>query len=188
MKIFAVSFIIVWLIVGLFFGIGGLTKLNSDETLDNIQKKEVELLAKNFNPPLNVDGVTISNEYLYQIYNERHGLEKYFVWTVTLPKFTALCITAMSFGLLGALVAIIRQLSLAGKTIVEVQYISLPLLGILTGLVVLGISYLLPTLITKGTNEIRPITLMFLCLFCGICSDNFYKKIENSFDKLFTGK
>lgn len=188
MKFLIGLIILIWLMIGLYFGIGGLTKLNADEDLDIIQKKEAELSAKKFTPPLNVEGVTIDNDYLYQMFTERRGLEKYFVWTVTLPKFTALTLTALSFGLLGALVSLIKQLSLENIKIEDLKYLSLPALGVLTGLVVLGLSYLLPTLITKGSTEIRPITLMFLCMFCGICSDKFYKRIEGSFDKLFTGK
>jgi hypothetical protein len=187
MKFVASLILVLWISVGFFLGIGGLSKLSVDETLENIQKRQTELMAKKF-PPIDVEGVTIDNEYDYQIFNENKGIETYFKWTVLLPRFTALIITAMSFGLLGAVVALVRQLSINGKNILEVKYLSLPILGILTGLVVLGLSYLLPTLITKGANEIRPITLMFLCLFCGICTDNFYKKIESSFDKLFTGK
>lgn len=187
MKIVASLILLVWFLAGLFFGIGGLTKLNSDETMESILKNKADLISKPF-APITVNGLTIDNEFEYEISNERDGLEKYFTWTVTLPRFTALTITALSFGLLGAVISLFKDLAFRNKTVLEIPYLSLPLLGILTGLVVLGLSYLLPTLITKGSNEIRPITLMFLCLFCGICADDFYKKIEKSFDKLFAGK
>jgi uncharacterized membrane protein len=187
MKVLASAILIVWLIIGLYFGIGGVTKLSSDETIDNIQKNKTDLMAKPMSQVL--DGVTLSNQYLYDLYTEHKGLEKsFFSWTIELPKFTALLVTAMSFGLLGTIVALFKELSIANSNIINIKYLSQPLLGILTGLVVLGLSYVLPSLLTKSSNDIRPITLMFLCLFCGICVEKFYKRIDTSFEKLFSSK
>ncbi|RFZ85348.1 hypothetical protein DYU05_07050 [Mucilaginibacter terrenus] len=188
MKFLASFVLIAWAVTGLYLGIGGLTKLDTDENFKDIQKRKTELELKKFNPPITVKEIPIDNEYDYQIFTLHQGIEEYFTWTVILPRFAALSITAMSFGLLGAVVFLLKSLALNKEDITKIKYLSLPTLGILTGMVVLGLSYILPTIIVEGATEIRPITLMFFCLFCGICSENFYKKIDDLFEKLFKSK
>lgn len=188
MSIVACCFLAVWLIGGLFVGIGGLVKLNADEAIENINKKKDDLLKRPMDPIKTEKGLTITDQYMYAIYNEQEGLERYFEWTIVLPKFAALVITAMSFGLLGGLVNIFKDLATGKTPISEARYVTMPVLGILTGLVVLGLTYVLPTALTKDTGEIRPLTLVFLCLFCGITTEKFYAKIDSFFDKLITGK
>ncbi|MDB5005665.1 MAG: hypothetical protein JWP45_58 [Mucilaginibacter sp.] len=176
----------IWLFAGVIIGVGGLTKLSSDETLEKLDRNKSDLIKKTFPAIKTEKGATIGDEYTLAVYNEQQGLETYFKWTVILPQFTAEIITAMSFGLPGALVNVLKDLAIKRKSLLEVSCITMPILGLLTGIVVLGLSYLLPTVLTKDAGEIRPMTLMFLCLFCGISTQKFYDKIESFFDKLFT--
>jgi H+/Cl- antiporter ClcA len=172
-----------WLLAGLYFGIGGITRVNVDETLDNLNQDKDKLLKDTLTAKVGV--ITVSNQYELKYVTEYANLEHYFAWTIKIPKFTAFLITAMCFGLLGAVISIIKALAFGATKLNDSKWISEPLLGLLTGLVVLGLSYILPTLLTKGGIDIRPLTLMFLCLFCGIYTEKFYNTLSSAFDKIF---
>ncbi|WP_158800254.1 hypothetical protein [Pedobacter sp. L105] len=188
MKILACLILLLWLITGLLLGVGGVTKLNSDEAIETINRRKEELIKQTIPPTTTSQGTSVANLYELLIANEHEGIAYFFTWTVNFPKFTALCITAMSFGLLGSVISLIKELIDKSVSPDSINFIAKPFLGILTGLVVLGISYMLPTILIKGASEIRPITLMFISLFCGIYIDKFYKKLESSFDKIISVK
>ena len=52
---------IVWLVSGLYFGIGGLSRLNFDETLKSLENNKETLMKEKVD--LELDGITIENNY-----------------------------------------------------------------------------------------------------------------------------
>ncbi len=114
------------------------------------------------------------------------GYENIFPLVKIIPSFFGLILTAMCFGMIGSLISIL--LRIVGDQYTkpgEVKYISEPVLGLFTGLCVLGISYVLPTILVSKSDTLRPITLMFLALFFGIYSKNFFEKLASLFPKFF---
>lgn len=184
MKIIAFLTLCVWLLTGLYFGMGGISRISVDDVTETIDKQKDALKKDTIDVVLN--DVTIQNKYQLKYILEYSNLENYFPWAIQLTTFSSFLVTSMSFGLLGSIINILIQIVFSSVKIEDSNYISKPLLGLLTGIVVLGLSYILPTLIIKGSAEIRPLSLMFLCLFCGIYSDKFYEKMSKSFDKLFS--
>ena len=184
MKIIAFLILTVWLLAGLYFGMGGISRISVDEVTESIDKQKDAL--KKDTTDLVLNGITIQNKYQLKYVLEYSNLENFFPWAIQLTTFSSFLVTSMSFGLLGAIINILIQIVTSNLKVEESNYISKPLLGLLTGIVVLGLSYLLPTLIVKGDAQIKPLSLMFLCLFCGIYSAKFYEKMSDSFDKLFT--
>ena len=185
-KLFGVIAITVWLITGLYMGIGGFTSLKLRETLKELKDNKSKILL-NDTLKYETSGLTL-NAYEYKVFNEKQDADRYFSWAENLPTYPALLFTAMSFGLLGALIDLFKQIVIGDISVEKLKYISLPLLGILTGIVILGLSYILPTLLVKEANEIRPITLMFLCLFASIYFEKFYDFLSTKFTKIFTNK
>jgi hypothetical protein len=186
MKLLPALILAIWLLGGLYVGIAGITKVSSDEVLESIVQDRDKLQKDTINTTWN--GQHVATLYDLKYLSEYTTLTNLFPWTQAIPKFTAYLITAMAFGLLGALIGLIKDLALTATVARDTKWFSRPLLGLLTGLVVLGLSYLLPTVLIKGNNEIRPLTLMFLCLFCGIFSEKFYHSLASSFDKLIKNK
>jgi hypothetical protein len=183
MKIIAFLILCVWLVAGLYVGIGGISRISVDETMETIDKDKDQLQKDSIN--IIQDGITFTSKYDLKIYLEYSNLQNYFPWAIQLTTFSCFLLTSMSFGLLGSFINVLIDICHAKVKIEESNYISKPLIGMLTGLVVLGLSYLIPTLIVKGSSEIKPLSLMFLCLFCGIYSNKFYEKLAASFDKFF---
>jgi hypothetical protein len=184
MKIISFIILCMWLLAGLYFGIGGISRISVDEVTESIDKQKDALKKDTIN--IKLDGVDIENKYQLKYILEYSNLENYFPWAIQLTTFSSFLVTSMSFGLLGAMINILIQIVFSASKIEDSNYVSKPLLGLLTGIVVLGLSYIIPTLIVKGNAEIKPLSLMFLCLFCGIYSDKFYEKMSNSFDKFFS--
>lgn len=101
------------------------------------------------------------------------------------PSLLLLVITACSFGLLGGTIKIIRDTVFNSIPISETKYVLVPLLGLLSGLIIFALSYIIPIVLVSGENEVRKTTLMFLSLFAGIMVDKFYFWLETLFNKLF---
>lgn len=181
-KIVTVGIIIIWLLSGLYFGIGGILKLNMNKTIKELDIKR-EILQKE-KIDYEINGNSFSNNYEFLVYLEIQSVSKYFPWAAEISDFIAILITAFAFSLLGSLISLFKQLAHEDKNIEDIKIWSIPILGILTGLVVLGLAFIIPELLTKNSEGIQPITLMFLCLFAGMHSEKFYKKISNNFNKI----
>ncbi len=179
----AIIVLVIWISFGLYFGIGGIARIKLDETQQELESDKEQLQKDTVN--VRYEGIDLETKYELKYYLEVRSIENYFPWAVRLSSFVAMLLTAFSFSLLGAVIGIIKEVALKNIPVAETKYWSLPLLGLLSGLVILGLSYLLPTLLIKNGTEIRPLTLMFLCLFGGIFITSFYEKLSQYFNKLF---
>lgn len=183
-KVIPAFIIIVWLLTGLYFGIGGLLRLNMDKTIKELDTKRESLEKQKIDYQIN--GNDFKNNYEFLVYLEIQSVNRHFPWASEISDFIAILITSFAFGLNGALIALFKQLAHENKNLNEIKIWSTPTLGILTGLVVLGLAYIIPELLTKSSDGIQPITLMFLCLFAGMHSDKFYAKINTNFNKILS--
>ncbi len=170
--------IIGWLIIGLYFGSGGITRLENDNLI-----KKTSNSTDTSQVIYNKVSYKNKNELISQL--EHDEMDTIYPWVDSIPSFVAYLITACAFGLLGSITHIIYQIVLKDIELAALKYWSSPVLGTLTGMLVLGISFVLPNTLFSTDAEIKPSTLMFICLFCGLYSVQFYKRMENSFTKIF---
>lgn len=178
MKLFIPGlFIVIWLLAGLYFGTGGITRL------DNIEKKE----------KAEHNGDTVKAIYKHRIFQNMAKAQAYidekqteyiYPWITPIPAFLAYMITSCSFGLLGSLIFLLTEIAFNDKKLEDIKYLSIPLLGMLTGIVVLGLSLLIPNILIAGNKDIKPEGLVFLCLFCGLYSNKFYIRLSNIIEKI----
>ncbi len=182
-KIVSVLVISTWLISGLYFGIGGLVRAKMDETLKDLDSRKETLIQEKVR--VSYDGIEFENSYELLSFLEVNNIEYLFPWAIKISSFVSLIITAFSFGLIGSIIALLKDIAFTEIPLENLRIWSLPVLGILTGLVVMGLSYLLPTILIKNSTGLQPITLMFICLFAGIHTENFFNKISEYFKKLF---
>jgi H+/Cl- antiporter ClcA len=189
MKWINVTMLVLWIIVGLFFGIGGIVNIQSNNIKNDKHKLGItddtiqHLNAADTNSVI-YDGITFKNkraltQYLNSLPSE--NFSRIYSLFDNLPDFMGQIITAFAFGLLGSVIRIILGIAYHSKKIEDVSYISQPLLGMLTGLVVMGISYVIPNLLSKNAVNIDPISLMFFSLFAGIYNKEFYERLHFHF-------
>ena|ERR1035437_7494692 len=177
--------LILFALTGLYFGFSGICKLHLEEEINKLDEKRDELQKVQINRSVD-DLPPFTNKYDYEYYMKVSRYEKIFPLVKVIPSFFGLIMTAMFFGLLGSIARIILGIVRNEYSKVnQIKFISEPLLGLFTGLCVLGISYVLPTILVFNGDAIRPITLMFFSLFCGIYASNFFEKLAKLFSKFF---
>ncbi len=181
MKIIASIIFTLWLLLGLYFGIGGFVKADYFISKEKVKSE----ISKSDTVSVEYDDILFENKASLKRYVEKQSIESIFPWVFKTSDFTGTIITACAFGILGAVIQLLRQIVTVNKRPDELQYISLPLLGMMTSIVTLGITYLLPTIILTNGGAFNPTTLMFLSLFAGLYSEKFYEKVSSYFNKLF---
>jgi len=136
-----------------------------------------------------IDGHTYSNLEKANALLEFKSLKETFgSWIADWPELGKLFITSLIFGALGGVIKTVLQLIRKELLFSDSNVLLFPFLGMLIGLLVLGISYVLPTLLTSSFTEIRKTSLIFFCLFSGLFSEEFISSIKNNFVKLLTTK
>lgn len=176
-----IMFLGIWIIFALYLGLSGLCKLYVEEQVDKLDHDREALTKQVINR--SVDGLpAFKNEYDYKNYMLISRYTNIFPLVDVIPSFFGLICTSMFFGMIGSIVKILLRLVRNEYTSVsEIKYLSEPILGLFTGLCVLGISYVVPTILVSKAEFIRPITLMFLSLFSGIYTDSFFEKLSSVF-------
>jgi hypothetical protein len=173
----------IFLILSLYFGIGGIISINLNEI-----EKQREQASQTDNVAVNYDGINFKNKdelFSYLNIQKNQNISKFFWWVDDLTDFGALVVTACFFGMLGGVISVINNVAINDKKLEDLHYFSVPISGFLSGIVVLGITYLIPTILVQKSDNIRSMSLMFLCLFGGIKSKELYEKVDKYFNKLF---
>lgn len=176
-KFIAVLSLTIWLSSSVYLGTGG---------FNFIQLRYEENIAKNSSDTVAVifHNISFKNIKVLNLYHERNDLLKIFPIVTSLTTSLLELITIFSFGIIGSVTYLIKQIVINDSKVQELKYISQPLLGMLTGLVIIGISYLIPSSLTTNEIEIKPTSLMFLSLFSGFFSISFYEYMAKFYSKL----
>lgn len=176
-KVYPSLLLLFWSVISLYFGIGG--SLKSENRNQVSQKYNFESTESVISP----SSIPYSNMAEMVLDEENHLSAKIFPFLLFLPDFVGLILTSCCFGMLGGVISILRQVALLDKPIQETKYVSIPILSFFIGVIILGLNYIIPTILVSGDTSIRPITLAFLSLFAGIFTSSFFKfltKISNS--------
>ncbi|MEM1407557.1 MAG: hypothetical protein AAGG59_12330 [Bacteroidota bacterium] len=106
---------------------------------------------------------------------------KYGDWVTDFPELAMLFITAIIFGGLGGVTRSVHMLAKKQLQSYDFNLLINPFLGVFMGLLTLGLSYLIPTIFSSDSTEIRRTTLICFALFAGLFSDQFIQSIEKRF-------
>ena len=183
-----------WLLFGLYFGLAGILYADITEEKEFIsrtsnQQHEIKI------PPGVIQGVDSAGNTYYEsdgarfssleklvLYENEEAAGDLFDWYDDLPDKLILFITSMALGGLGALISLVKKLALEGARVDDLKTFWHPMLGALIGIIILGISYLVPIIITTQSDvEIRATTLIFLSMFAGMYSKEFLTFLESRF-------
>ena len=178
MKIINVIIIAIWTLSGLYYGVGGYMSI---VLLD--QKEKAELGQ---DVGLKIDDTIYRNMDQYKWFHNKKQLETVFPWLIKVPQSLAIIIAALSFGILGGVTRLIKQIAFDdGVTLENIRAVSIPTLGMLSGIIMLGVTFIIPTVLTSGEQELRPTTLIFLTLFAGLFAKRFYEWLSTCFHIIF---
>jgi hypothetical protein len=173
MKVVTYIITVVWIMIGLYFGIAGwvgskaLQKTSVEKPAPGAGAQSVEFEGINFK----------SEESLRQFLRERTS-SRWFPWIFSIPQDTTPLIASMAFGLLGGAARLLKRLSLDSEDIPPAKLFADPLFGAILGLAIFFLSLLLPALFTSGRNPVRPEAIVAISLFGGIFSEHAYEWIE----------
>lgn len=199
-RILGTTALLFWFLIGIYFGVSGLVygeekkdlnavvTLNSETTDSGKIKKEiiddgdVEVIQKYI-----YDGIIFTDRGLVDEYIKAKQLNSMFTWLADFPELIILVLTSCALGAFGGVIRIVRQITFEGKKIEDTKYITIPFLGLLLGMVVLGISYLLPTILTVNDDiQISETSLVFFSLFAGLFSQSFLTWLDSKFQAYLT--
>jgi len=177
MKIIA---IIIWLLFGLYFGLGGLLKAELEEGI-NLLKLPLEDTKES----VVYEGITFSSREALEMHLKIEKIILFFPWVYYLPSIVVIVFTSGAFGALGGVTRIVKQLAIAKISISDIAVVSIPLFGFLIGILLLGIASVIPAALTASKVDIQPTTLLFICLFGGVYSEHVYKWLESQIKHIF---
>lgn len=166
--------------LGLYVGIGGYLRADLDKEIiassHNRSRETVTVLYK---------GVEFLNEQQVPELKKREGLGNFFPWIFYLPFIVAIFLTAICFGALGGVFRILKNIALDKSDITNLPVVTLPLVGGMLGLMILGIPYIRPAALTASKNTAQPIAILFLSFIGEVFSEKTVKWLEKQYDKLF---
>jgi len=175
--------LMLWVLIGLYFGVSGVARLKMEEDLETLKMRQDTLTKKQID--IEVNEISFTDEYSYEYYTTIGPYVSLFPWFFNVPSIIGIFLTAMSFGLIGSIGRLVLQITKDKLTLDKAKIWSEPVLGIFIGIAVLGLSYVVPNLLVADAGTIRPVTLMFLTFFCGLYSQEFFEILSNFFSKFF---
>ena len=198
-KIAALLVLLGWLLAGGFFGLVGVNlefvSQKKEEIFANAEKQkdelEIALAMETRNAAKDslqgmideIDAETFDQIQAF-IRSQTIGPK----WIYELPDFVLLIFTACAFGALGGVVRVVFDWSHGKHSYSLNNAFLLPLLGMLTGILVLGVSEFLPHVFVEGEVAVRNSTLIFLSIFTGVFSKQFYLWLEKTFSQYLSSK
>ncbi len=176
-----------WLLTGLYVGAASWTKINYDSLLTKAENARAQV---NCDDPahewLQYEGdlyCVIEDVYVVQQLELMGNL--FLNWIFYLPDPLPLVLSAFAFGALGSLVRILRNWLNKKYLPVAGAIPMMPLMGGVTALMLLGISYIFPSLFSDKNILLKPEVQPFLSLFAGVFSDHLQRWFQIVINKNF---
>lgn len=169
---------IIWFVIGLYFGIGGYVALD-------IEKRKVH---SKYLPENSVvfEEIEFRNIEAASVYDDEKKAHRFFGLILkSLPKNMIYLFTAMSFGILGVVTRITKEVAIDNADIKAVEVYFFPVLGLMTGIIILAISQIIPNILINSSGSVEPMTLAFLSLIAGFCSKQFYEWLISASGSVF---
>jgi hypothetical protein len=163
---------LLWILMGLYFGIAGWQGSKA------LEKTSVEKSAVGSKQSYEFEGLNFADENSLREFLRERSSNRWFPWIFSIPQDTTPLIAAMAFGLLGGAARLLKQLSLDSEEVAVIKLFSDPLFGSIIGLMVFFLSLLLPALLTSGRNPVRPEAIVGFSLFGGVFSEHAYEWIQ----------
>jgi hypothetical protein len=170
-----------WLIVGLYVGAAAWTAGKWLEAAPVGTSNQTDAKSGSYS----FRGISFANEEEALAFMRQSDDARFFPWIFAVPSEMISLVTAISFGLLGGLIRVLKKNAINGAPLASLGVISAPVFGALVGVMLCLLSFLLPAIFVNGKNTARPESLAGLSLFGGAFSEMAYSWIEIQVRKLF---
>lgn len=204
-NVLSFTVILIWAGISGYVCIGGLSMIDATEKVKLIEKRVGvpivrEIALEGTDPASIINEITASSDkntqnqltfedkeaiqnlwHVYWYYGAR-GFS-YIIFLTILPYTGLLFLSVGAAGLLGSIGRIVIDHVRNIGTIRESKYITSPIAGFFMGIMVLAISYIIPTVIVKGDTYLNITSVVLICFFAGFFSDSFYKWIMNVIER-----
>ncbi|NMM47759.1 hypothetical protein [Marinigracilibium pacificum] len=164
-------------IIALYTGTGGYLILQNEQLYEHAQTLEKKVVR--------YGKVCFDNKEVMKAALEQDKIAMVYPYALKIPSFLSFLLTAISFGIIGAYGNIINDTIKHKRQFKDTQNLLLvPVQGGIIGIIILGISYTIPVILTNENVSLKPITVVFLCLFGGIFYLKFYDWIISKINKV----
>jgi hypothetical protein len=164
-------------IIAIYLGVGGFLILRNDQLFN-------ESLALK-SSPVTYDGVTFNTKEEMEAVQQQDLILCVFPYADRIPSVLSFLLTAISFGIIGAIGKVINDTIQGGTRLRDVKNLLLiTVQGAIIGLIILGVSFTIPVVLTNEKSSLNPVTVVFLSLFGGIYYLKFFNWITNVISKV----
>ena len=174
--------IVVWVCLLLFIYAGAGTFIGADL---NVKLTSSQITTGQSSSQYKYKGVTFKTKEDAIEVIKRESVGVYFPWIFILPLNLSIFILAFCSGSFGGVIKIFKEIALNNKEIAKIPVLYLMFFAGFIGLMVLGVSFLLPTALTASKSTPWPIAIMFLSIFGGLFCENTTTWLEKIYKKLF---
>jgi hypothetical protein len=169
--------LIVWVLIALYFGVGGSLALDVERRI---------VIARQLPEDLKKHGlITFRNREMLEARNDEKLSDQIFIYIKYFPKPLLYLITSMAFGAIGSITYLVKEITIGKKKISEVNTYAFPFLGCLIGMLVLGVGNLIPEILVIGETTLDPLSLAFFSLLSGLACEKFFLWLTKINDKIF---
>jgi hypothetical protein len=168
-------------IIALYFGTGGFIILQNEQLYEKaIALEKNEVIS---------EGIPYYNKEVMIAAKQQDLILEIYPYAEKIPSILSFVLTAISFGIIGAIGKVVNDTILKDAKLNDTNNLLLvPIQGGIIGIIILGISYAIPILLSNDNVSLDPVTIVFLSLFGGIFYLNFYKWFTDVIDKALTKK
>ena len=184
--VLSVILIIAWLLAGLYFGMSGWAKIYYDTLQDRAEEAHTRVDCNDpSHPGVVYKGISFCTFEDVQVFQHQEQMENAgLTWGFVLPDPFHMVLSAFAFGVVGSVVSIFRMI-LGRKKVPDFHVISVtPALGGITALMLLGLSFLLPSIFSDAKILLNPTVQPFLSLFAGAFSEQILKWFQSRLENI----
>jgi hypothetical protein len=167
--------ILVWIVVGLYFGIGGWlgSKVLEKSAIAKSPSKSSE------EPAVIYDGISFRDKASLNEFLAMRPVEQWFPWLRGVPDVIAPLITAASFGLIGGAAMILRKVLWRPSAPPAKVVLGAPVFSAIIACMIYMLFLVVPAAFSTGNNPVRTETLVGFSFLGGFFSEDAYTWIED---------
>lgn len=163
--------ILFWVIAGLYLGIGSWVRVAYEDRETAVTSASKAAIA---------EGIPFDSAEAAALRLEEEKARQWFPFIFSLPRFAALAVAGVAFGLLGGTGRVLKLRVVDGANLNAAHCLATPILGMLFGLFVLIAAFALPAALMLSPDvKLHPITIVVLCFLGGCFPSELYERLGN---------
>jgi hypothetical protein len=170
----------------LYFGTGGLIILENEQKYEKAIALQQKVAKFNKAKYFSLNKTKFNDKEVMKCAEQQNLISTIYPYYDVLPDALNFIITAICFGIIGSIGKVIND-TIQNQAILykKTNLLLIPCQGGIIGLIILGISYTIPIILTTENVTLKPITVVFLSLFGGIFYEKFYQWFLKNLNDVF---